>query len=302
MSKTIVSFPRMGTEYTLQIKKSIESLGIKVMLPPQISNKTKEIGVKHSADMMCFPYKVTLGNIVEMIDSGVNTILMYDSCGQCRLKQYYKLQELALKEMGYKFQIISINFKTIIPVLKRLSGKSTLTVFLAVKDMIKGIKKIDDRKYEWKELNIGICGEVFCCCESTVNYDIEKKLKGLGANPINTANLSEFIYESLKFRKWFKDEKREYKRRAMTYFNGKLGGHGIQNVYNVMYMIDKKIDGIIHLLPLTCMPDVTVETVINKLCRDAKVPLLRFHLDETDSEANMDTRVETFVELIRRRK
>ncbi len=301
----VVTFPSMGREYSLAIKNTLQSLGLRVIPPPDVTDKTIKIGVRHSADMMCFPYKTTLGNFVEALEMGANTLLMYNSCGQCRLKHYYKLHDMELKRMGYKFEFYPVKVQNIVSVFKKLSGKSTLTSFNAVRKLIKEMKRIDDRKYQWssEKLNIGIIGEIYTCCEERVNYELEKKLKVMDVNPYNTARLSEFIYDSLHLNGFFnKDGKIKYKKEASQFLNGPLGGHGYENIYNLLWMIDKRVDGVIHLLPLSCMPEVTVEPIINNICRDSNIPLLRLLIDDANSEVNVGTRVETFIELIKRKK
>ncbi len=81
-----------------------------------------------------------------------------------------------------------------------------------------------------------------------------------------------------------------------------MGGHGYENIYHLLELIEKRIDGILHLLPLTCMPETTVEPFINYICREQNIPLLRIPIDENNSEANLNTRLETFVDLIKMRK
>ena len=51
-----------------------------------------------------------------------------------------------------------------------------------------------------------------------------------------------------------------------------------------------------------CMPETTVESIIDNICQKNKIPLLRLPIDETNSEANVNTRLETFIELVKRRK
>jgi len=301
MKERIVSLSWMGNEYTNQIKKSLESLGIKVLLPPEISNETIKKGVKHSADMMCFPYKVTLGSAIEALENGANTLLMYDSCGQCRLRHYYKLHELTLRQLGYEFEIFPVSIKNIIPVLKKISQKSTIVVYKTIKEMVKQFSEIDKQKYLWSDnqLNIGIIGEIYTCCEEKVNYHIEQKIKKFDVNPYNTSCLSDFVKDGLMFNV---AKKGKYKKIAKSYLNGPLGGHGLENIYNLLWMIDKNVAGVIHLLPLSCMPEATVEPIINLICQENNIPLLRLPIDETNSEANVDTRVETFIELIKRKQ
>ena len=148
-------------------------------------------------------------------------------------------------------------------------------------------------------VNIGIVGEIYTCLEPAVNLNIEKKLKKFGVNIYNTIRLSDFIKASTRTSLL---GKRSYKKRAARYLNGPLGGHGFENLYNALLLCEKGFDGIIHLLPLTCMPETTIEPILDKICADYNVPLLRLMIDETNSEVNFDTRIETFAEMIKRRK
>jgi len=326
-NERIVTFPWMGHDYTLLLKESLEDLGIKVVLPPLISEHTVKLGVRHSSDMMCFPFKVTLGSLIEALDKGANTLIAYDNCGQCRQRHYWKIYEFTLKNLGYKFELYPISRATAIPVLKKISNKSTFAAIKACKKFFREVKEHDDKKYKWssEKLNIGIIGEIYTCCEEKINYNIERKLRDLGVNPFNTANLSGFLKTDSKIsfsnvislimparnqtdtifieKEWFDNsEKRKYKKLAKEYLNGPVGGHGFENIYNLLWMKDKNVDGIIHLLPLSCMPETTIEPFINEICQKSDIPMLRLPIDDTNSEANVDTRIETFVELIKRKR
>ena len=87
-----VTIPWIGREYTKLLARSLTNLGLNVELPPFTTDKTIQIGVRNTAEMVCFPLKPTLGNFVEALDNGADTLLMYDSQGQCRLKHYWKIQ------------------------------------------------------------------------------------------------------------------------------------------------------------------------------------------------------------------
>ena len=142
MKKRVISLPWMGAEYTHKIKKMLTSLDLEVILPEKSAESLKK-GVQNSADMMCFPYKGVLANYINVLDRGANTLLMYDSCGECRLKHYYKIHEFTLKKLGYKdFEMYPISITNIIPTLRKLSGKSALAVTKVVKQLILDIKEI----------------------------------------------------------------------------------------------------------------------------------------------------------------
>jgi len=50
------------------------------------------------------------------------------------------------------------------------------------------------------------------------------------------------------------------------------------------------------------MPETSIEPFVNKICKDSKTPLLRVPIDESTAENNLETRLETFVELIKMRR
>ena len=302
----IVTFPRMGKEYTNIIQETFENLGFNVMPPPKITDKTIQIGVRNTAEMFCYPLKPTLGNFAEALEKGANTLLMYDSQGECRAKHYWKVHEFTLKNMGYDFEIYNLNPKNMVSKLKKLSGKSKIKVMKELYGLYQRAKDFDREKLRWSEdqPNIGILGEIFVCCDESVNYGLEQKLYDLGVKPVNTVTVSGFIRESVINKIPFSgsNELKQYNKEAEKYFNGKLGGHGVENIASLLHLVDKRVDGIIHLLPMSCMPETTIETYMNSICQDNKIPLLRIPIDENTAEANLETRLETFAELIKIRK
>jgi len=297
----VFSFPRIG-KYTGVFTQMLKSFGLSVLAPPPITERTIKLGVKHSADMMCYPFKVTLGNFIEEIEQGANCLIMYDSRGKCRLRHYWMLHELILRNIGYDFKMYPLSLKSLLKLIKQFNPNlSYLTIVRQLRQSWKRLIEIEDSTlYTIKEgVNIGIVGEIYTCLEPAVNLNIEKKLKIFGVNVCNTVRLSDFIKASTRTSL---TEKRIYKKKAARYLNGPLGGHGFENLYNALFLCNKGIDGIIHLLPLSCMPETTVEPILDKICADFNVPLLRLMVDETNSEVNFDTRIETFAEMIKRRK
>lgn len=297
----VFSFPRIG-KYTEVFKNLLKSFGLNVVEPPPIGERTIKLGVKHSADMICYPFKITLGNFIEAIEQGANSLIMYDSRGKCRLRHYWILHEFILKNLGYKFKMYPLSLKNLLKLIKKFNPDlSYLTILRHLRKGWETLKEVEEPPlYRIKEgVNIGIVGEIFTCLEPAVNFNIERKLKKFGVNVYNTVRISDFIKASIR-----SDliEKKIYKKRAARYLNGPLGGHGFENLYNALNLCDKGIDGIIHLLPLSCMPETTIEPILNTICADHNVPLLRLSIDETNSEVNLETRIETFAEMIKRRK
>ncbi len=280
----------------------LKSFGLIVVAPPPITERTIKLGIRHSADMMCYPFKVTLGNFIEEIEQGANCLIMYDSRGKCRLRHYWMLHDLILRNLGYDFKMYPLSLKNLLKLIKQFNPDlSYLTIIRKLRQSWKKLKDVEDSaSYMIKEgVNIGIVGEIYTCLEPGINLNIDKKLRKFDVNVYNTVRLSDFIKASTRTSLL---EKRIFKRTAARYLNGPLGGHGVENLYNVLFLCNKGIDGIIHLLPLSCMPETTIEPILDKICADFNVPLLRLMVDETNSEVNFDTRIETFAEMIKRRK
>ena len=100
-----VTFPHMGQVY-LAVKGLFDDLGVDVVIPPPISKKTLEIGTRLSPEMACLPLKINIGNYIESIEKGADTIVLSGSCGPCRFGYYGVVQKEILSDLGYDIDII----------------------------------------------------------------------------------------------------------------------------------------------------------------------------------------------------
>ncbi|MFP4661512.1 MAG: acyl-CoA dehydratase activase-related protein [Halanaerobiales bacterium] len=102
-----ITFPHMG-EMSIPVKAFFNELGYNVIEPPKISRKTLDLGVKYSPEFACLPLKINLGNFIEALDKGANTIVMGGGCGPCRFGYYAEVQREILRELGYDFEVFVI--------------------------------------------------------------------------------------------------------------------------------------------------------------------------------------------------
>jgi len=112
----IVTFPHMGTMY-IPLRTLFTNLGLKVLTPPPISKKTMDLGAKYAPEMACLPFKITLGNFIESLEQGADTIITCGGVGPCRLGYYAEIQKNLLKDLGFEFELIVIE-PSVIQVLK----------------------------------------------------------------------------------------------------------------------------------------------------------------------------------------
>ena len=101
-----VAFPRYA-DYNAPIRYLLENgLEVKCILPPRLTHRTMEIGSKYSPDFVCTPFKTLLGNMIEALEAGADTLVMVH--GICKLGYYGELQEQILRDLGYDFNFINL--------------------------------------------------------------------------------------------------------------------------------------------------------------------------------------------------
>ena len=100
-----ITFPHMGNVY-IAGKAFFEELGQEVVPPPRCNRRTLELGTKYSSETICLPLKIMIGNFIESIEKGADTILITGSCGPCRFGYYSILEDYILKDLGYDAEFI----------------------------------------------------------------------------------------------------------------------------------------------------------------------------------------------------
>ena len=95
-----ISIPHMGNLY-IPCKALFQRLDIDFVIPPVNNQHTLALGVKHSPEGLCIPFKLTLGNMIEAVQLGADTFLMPAGDNICRLGYYAKTQEQILHDLGY---------------------------------------------------------------------------------------------------------------------------------------------------------------------------------------------------------
>ena len=69
-----------------------------------------------------------------------------------------------------------------------------------------------------------------------------------------------------------------------------------------MYAEERGTDGLIHVSPFTCMPEIMSQNIFPKMREDVNIPILSLIMDEQTGKAGYLTRLEAFVDLMRRKK
>ncbi len=165
-------------------------------------------------------------------------------------------------------------------------------------DYIDQLNQID-KDTQYKPLVVGITGEFYVVLEPFSNLDVESELGKLGVE----VRRSTFVSEWAKF-SWFLNplginEKDRIHKAALPYLKRDIGGDGWESVGEKV-LHAKEYDGIIHLAPFTCMPEIVAQNIMPTT--KEKIPVLTILCDEQIAKPGMLTRLEAFVDLLERRR
>ncbi|WAM30507.1 hypothetical protein [Caldicellulosiruptor naganoensis] len=80
-----------------------------------------------------------------------------------------------------------------------------------------------------------------------------------------------------------------------------IGGHARETIAYTKWFEDRNFAGVVHVFPLTCMPEIVAKSVLVNLKNELRIPLLHIVVDEVESDVGLKTRLEAFLDLIESR-
>lgn len=149
-------------------------------------------------------------------------------------------------------------------------------------------------------LKVCIVGEIFVVLDPFANMDIEVELGKLGVEVERTMSLSHWVKYNLFLHHLGIDEWKETHKAAMPYLKRCVGGDGWESVGEKVLRAREGYDGLIHLAPFTCMPEIVAQNIMPSTKED--IPVLTLLCDEQMARQGMITRLEAFVDLLRFRR
>ncbi len=152
---------------------------------------------------------------------------------------------------------------------------------------------------EEEQIRIGIVGEIYVVMEDSINMKMEQVLNSLGAEVERSQYLSQWVtYNMLpKWMNWTHEN--AVLKKGEPYIPILIGGHAKQSVGQIVDYGQRKFDGVVHLMPFGCLPELVSQSIIPKISEDYNIPVLTISLDEQTGIANNQTRIEAFVDLVR---
>ena len=165
------------------------------------------------------------------------------------------------------------------------------------------LKEVPIRKVAEENIyRIGIIGEIYVVLENSVNMQMEEKINELGCEVRRSQYLSDWIDFHIIPQFISKPHEAKIKEMGKEFFPISIGGHAQENMGWVKQYHEWGYDGIVHLLPFGCLPELMSQSIIPQISHDYDLPIISFPLDEQSGLANNLTRLEAFIDLVRAKR
>ncbi len=304
-------------------KVFLEGIGAEVITSPPTSKEILNLGTKSSHDDVCLPVKIFFGHTVYLAGRKVDFLFIP------RVVAVEKEAYTCPKFLGLP-DVVRNTLENLPPLIDatvnvKRKDKSPLKAALEIGKqlgapvsriksayreacenhwnyrnlMLKGFtpdEAIDilfkERGWEKKEggrdIKIGVIGHPYNVYDRFPTLDLLGKLEELGVEVVTGEMIRQ---EDIEHHAQFLP-----KRLFWSYERDIVGA--------AFYLIHKrKVDGIINVVSFECGPDSLItELLQSEARRNDNFPMMVITLDEHTGEAGLQTRVEAFVDMLRRRK
>ena len=238
--------------------------------------------------------------------SGKNDPILFARAINLGIRKMFLLDDLEDALSYYRAREINFgdaekNFNKALEIVK--NADNTRELKKAKKLAFAELNKTEINK-EKEVLRVDVTGEIYLVCDPFSNQNILKELGKMGVQTRRSLTISSFIKDAIipkAFRKGETHLQRAF-RLAKPYLMRDIGGDSLECVSDVVYADERDIDGIIHISPFTCMPEIMSQNIFPAMRENCEIPILPLIMDEQTGKAGYLTRLEAFVDLMRRRK
>ncbi|MFX1236109.1 MAG: acyl-CoA dehydratase activase-related protein [Promethearchaeota archaeon] len=307
-------------------KKLLEELNVEIVLSTPTNKKIVEEGVRHGFGELCIPIKIYYGHIFQLFrehpDLDFIFVPRYVSevndayfCPKfLSLPDIVKILPDCPKILNFEVNVKEFPISTSVIELGKQLGKSqtkSLEAYAIAKNYFneyheflrKGASVIHalrlvmrnrtftlPKRNKKGDIRFLLLGHSYNVFDTYINLDFQKKLKDQGVEVITLENLpkktfKEPVIVNRKLRNYWRHE--EEIMQAIRYFltEGR-----------------NEIDGVIFLISFACGPDSIISELIMRDMKLVGLPFLDIIMDEHSGEAGLLTRIESFTEMIKRKK
>jgi predicted nucleotide-binding protein (sugar kinase/HSP70/actin superfamily) len=145
-----------------------------------------------------------------------------------------------------------------------------------------------------KPLRVGFVGEFYIALEPFSNFFVEKQLAQYGVEVHRFVSVTSLLHHASHYEKAIGQMCSD----SQPYMNHEIGGHATHSVADAVRLAKEGFDGLIHVKPFGCMPEVSAMPILQRISRDYQFPILYFSFDSLTSETGIKTRLEAFNDML----
>lgn len=296
-------------------KTFLTELGAEVIVSPPTNRQILSDGVKYAVDEVCLPVKIFFGHVISLKDKvdylfipriasiekkfficakfwGLPDVirnsledippLLTTDINLNRRSLYRSMWQLGRRLRANLFKIHTAYRKARGIQEKFLQSRQQIRSPAEFLALLEGEKvKVNSATNS----KIGLIGRPYNVYDDYLNMDIAARLEEMGASVVTPEMLSPTLL--------YEETKRLSRKNYWTYGKDMLGA--------ACYLARERVDGLIFLVSFNCGPDsLLTELAIRKI--EDKIPVLLLIFDEERAEAGMMTRIESFMEIVKKRK
>jgi predicted nucleotide-binding protein (sugar kinase/HSP70/actin superfamily) len=147
-------------------------------------------------------------------------------------------------------------------------------------------------------LRVGLLGECSVLRDKYLNHNIEELLGNLGADVRNFFLMGNELKTIFNLGLLNSHSRKNQLKKARGHLHALVGGHALDSVANAIRCADEGYDGVVHICPAGCMPEVSIRPILRQACKERDLSLLELSFDEHTGHEGVCTRVEAFVDIL----
>jgi predicted nucleotide-binding protein (sugar kinase/HSP70/actin superfamily) len=310
-------------------KKILEELDAEIVVSPLTNKKIVEEGVTHGFGELCIPVKIYYGQILRLVRDHPDLDFVFVPRYVAEVKDSYfcpkfislpdviKILPGIPKILNFEVNVKEFPISTAAVELGKQLGKSQNQALDAYREAQRYFEEYHEflrngasvnyalrlaernrpftlpKKKHTGDIKFLLLGHGYNIFDTFINLDFQKKLQDQGVEVITIENLPEFIFEKPVIVNPRGGKLRNYWR------------HEEEIMQGIRYFLTEgrdEIDGVIFLISFACGPDSLISELVMRDMKVVGLPFLEITMDEHSGEAGLLTRVESFVEMIRRKK
>jgi predicted nucleotide-binding protein (sugar kinase/HSP70/actin superfamily) len=238
--------------------------------------------------------------------TGKNDIILFTKAIYTFIRTIFVLDDLENAFSYYRAREVKVgtaenHFKKCLKMIS--SANSIKELKQAKKDSLIELSKTEIDKTK-DILHVVLTGEIYMVLDYFGNQNIERELGRMGVQTRRSLTVGGFLKDAIIpkiFKKGETHLERAY-RMAQPYLMRDIGGDALECVSDVAWADEHGKDGIIHISPFTCMPEIMSQNIFPSMRENCNIPILTLIMDEQTGKAGYITRLEAFVDLMRRKK